>query len=346
MRNQYREHLDRLKLTEESKKSLVQELRDGSSGGQAYSRKHWKMPLAAAAVAACLGITAVGAHVLLPVIWEHYQNSPGYQQSVVLLGDSITKDGWTLTLTDAVMDDYNIELGFCLNAPEGTVLDHAGGYYLDQWELDIPDYEIGSSGSCTQVADEAPDDSSIRFIYTAHYCMDKDDSIQGKQMELRLGGLYHTGEWNESLQQWEHIFDCEETWSFTTQIDLPDNKIELEPHITVHTLDVDATLTRVEITPFGAYAYIEGDALKGHHSWVPKNAPDGWYGCVEYQEIVLNMRDGTALPLTDGISGSGCSGGTDPTESGWLHLARRTEELIDLEQVASITVCGKTISTK
>lgn len=49
--------------------------------------------------------------------------------------------------------------------------------------------------------------------------------------------------------------------------------IRLEPDLPVTTLGVEATITRVEVTPIGVYVYIEGDALKGHHSWVPRMRP-------------------------------------------------------------------------
>lgn len=85
---------------------------------------------------------------------------------------------------------------------------------------------------------------------------------------------------------------------------------------------------------------IEGDALKGHHAWVPKNAPDGWYGCIEYQEITLYLTDGTAIPLMENMEGSGCSGGGDGTEAGYLHLVRCPDTLIDMDALDSISICG------
>lgn len=79
---------------------------------------------------------------------------------------------------------------------------------------------------------------------------------------------------------------------------------------------------------------------------MPKNAPDGWYGCVEYQEITLYLTDGTAIPMMGGMSGSGCSGGTDPSEPGYLRLARRGDTLIDMDALDYITVCGVEISLR
>ena len=76
---------------------------------------------------------------------------------------------------------------------------------------------------------------------------------------------------------------------------------------------------------------------------MPNTAPDVCYGCVEYQEVTLYTKDGTAIPMTDGTAGSGCSGGTDPTEDGWIRLVRRPETPLDVENLASISICGVNI---
>ena len=73
---------------------------------------------------------------------------------------------------------------------------------------------------------------------------------------------------------------------------------------------------------------------------LPKTAPDGWYSCVEYQEVTLYTKDGTTIPMTDGTAGSGCSGGTDPTEDGWIRLVRRPDTPLDIETLTAISICG------
>ena len=140
--------------------------------------------------------------------------------------------------------------------------------------------------------------------------------------------------------EWGRAYDCNETWNFSTTINLSDHIIRLKPNLPVHTLDVDAVITDVVVSPLTVFVNIEGDALKGHHSWVPKNAPDGWYGCIDYQEIILYTKDGTAIPMMEGLAGSGCSGGTDSTEDGWIQLMRRPDIPLDVENLASISICG------
>lgn len=338
MKNPYQNELDRIRLTEESKAMLVHALSGREKVACAQAPRRWRRTVIAAAAAACVLIVSVSAAALIvPVLGAYYQNSKGYQQSSAVLGESVTKDGWTLTLTDCVMDEYNLYIGIELTAPKGTVLDWENGYQWGQWNLSSLD--IGASGYMEQLEDSDPADHSVRFVYRQTYAMREGQSLDGQQMELTIGELYHSV-WTGEEFSYEKVYDCEEVWSFPIPLSLPENVIRLEPDLPVTTLGVEATITHVEITPIGVYVYIEGDALKGHHAWVPRNAPDGWYGCVEYQEITLYLTDGTALPMTDGEVGSGCSGGTDTSEPGYLHLARRADTLIDLDTLDHISICG------
>ena len=59
-----------------------------------------------------------------------------------------------------------------------------------------------------------------------------------------------------------------------------------------------------------------------------------------FHEITLYTTDGTAIPMMDGMNGSGCSGGTDTSEPGYLHIARRADRLLDLDDLDRIEICG------
>lgn len=342
MCSEYQSRLNQIKLTAESKAALICSL-NGHQNAKCSKpmKKRWKASaITAVAAMLILTTTAVAVAFVIPVLSDYYQNSIGYQQSSVVLGESITKNGWTVTLTDSVMDRYNIYVGVEIRAPEGTVLDAESGYHFAEWDFGIPTMEIGSAGGFEKVHDEDPTDNIIQFILRSSYVMRDDQSFDGETFEVKLGGLYHNGEWSEESESFARIYDCEETWDFSATISLPEKTICIEPNMPINTLDVEAMVTQLEITPIGVYVYIEGDALKGHHSWVPKNAPDGWYGCVEYQEITLYLTDGTAIPMMEGMDGSGCSGGTDTSENGYLHLARRADTLIDMDTLDHISICG------
>lgn len=342
MDERYRAELDQIRLTEESKAELARVLARRQEAAPGRTRRPWKRTaLVLAAAVAVLTITAGGIVLTNPVLQSYFADNDGYRQNVVELGQSSTKHGWTVTLTDCVADDYTIYLGVTLTAPEGTVLDAERGYHFDKRGAPaFPGLGLGGSGHYEQVEDDDPSDNQVSFVFQGQYLPDE-QSLNGKTMEFTLGGLYHFTQWNESRQRWDREYDCRATWRFRTTLNYPDNIIHLYPNLPVHTLDVDATITEVVVSPLTVFVCIEGDSLKGHHSWVPKNAPDGYYGCVEYQEVNLYTTDGTVIPMSQAGGGSGCSGGSLPDEAGWLHLVRRPEEkIIDVEQLDHLTVCG------
>lgn len=341
MDERYREELNQIRLTQESREDLARALAARQGKPAQRPRRRWSRTAVAAAVVAAILVGSVGAAVVVPpVVRSYFGDSAGYQQSAVELGQSITKNGWTMTFTDCMADDYTIYLGVTLTAPEGTVLDWANGYHFADWNLpNFPELDLGDSGGYEQLEDDDPTDNQLSFIFTSYYSSEG-ESLNGQTMEITLGKLFHYAGWNGTEYSHEKIYDCDETWSFRATLNYPDHVIRLKPNLPVHTLDVDATITEVVVSPLSVYVHIEGDALKGHHSWVPKNAPDGWYGCIEYQEITLYTKDGTAISMIDGEAGGGCSGGTDPTEDGWIELTRRPDTPLDVENLASISVCG------
>lgn len=342
MDERYRDELNQIRLTKESREDLARALAARQEQPVQRPRRRWSRTAVAAAVLAAVLVGSVGAAVVVPpVVRSYFGDSAGYRQSAVKLGESITKNGWTMTLTDCMADDYTIYLGVTLTAPEGTALDWADGYHFDDWSSPtFPELDMAGSGSYEQLEDDDPTDNQLSFIFTAYY-ISEGESFNGSTMEITLGKLYHNTAWDEKEKAWERSYDCDATWTFRTTLNYPDHIIRLEPNVSVHTLDVDATITEVVVSPLSVYVCIEGEALKGHHSWVPKNAPDGWYGCVEYQDITLYTKDGNPIPMMDDQACSGCSGGDlDHPEDGWIHLVRRPDTPLDVENLASISVCG------
>lgn len=342
MDERYREELNQIRLTKKSRADLARALAARQAQPAHRPRRRWSRTAVAAAAVAAVLVGSVGAAVVVPpVVRSYFGDSAGYQQSAVELGQSITKNGWTMTLTDCMADDYTIYLGVTLTAPEGTVLDWADGYHFDDWSSPtFPDLDMAGSGSYEQLEDDDPTDNQLSFIFTAYY-ISEGGSLDGQTMEIALGKLFHYAGWNGAQYSYEEIYDCDETWTFRTTLNYPDHIIRLEPNVSVHTLDVDATMTEVVVSPLSVYVHIEGEALKGHHSWVPKDEA-GNPSCIDVQEIILYTKDGSPIPMTSHMHCSGCGGGewSDPEEIGDLILIRRPDTPLDVENLASISVCG------
>lgn len=106
------------------------------------------------------------------------------------LGESITKNGWTMTLTDCAADDYTVYVGVTLTGPEGTVLDNEKGYLFEDWfSPRFPDLDAADTGGYMQVEDEDPtEDGRIRLVRRPDTPLDVENltaiSICGVRIDL------------------------------------------------------------------------------------------------------------------------------------------------------------------
>ena len=359
----YRAELEGVRLTAGSKDALKASLKNRAGENSPACRPRRlsagaRLGLAAAVI--CL-LTGAGVAVAAasPTLQGMFGGGAGYGQSSGLIGRSVERDGWTVTITDCVGDDLNLYVGLELTAPEGTVLD-ADGYFFgeDGWGGTIEFTSPAARGmgmtwtQAHQLPDDAPADNHLAFVASVRGFSDKTGdgrSYNGQQIRMVLPGLYHSIGWDQENRKSILVQDCGATWDFGRMtVSYPDSTIHLEPNVTVTTLDVEAVVKSIDISPLCTRVLIEGDALKGHHSWVPKNAPDGFYGCIEYQEITLYDKDGGSYSLTHescDLAGSGCSGGTDTSEDGFVYLRRAygrsgDERLVDVENLSAISVCG------
>lgn len=345
MKNSYQDQMDGLRLSPEGKGRLIAAL--ASEGKQAGPRPRRVLRLGLLmAVAAALLTAAAGATLLVAPVLRDYYGGGGYDQSAGALGHSVTRGGWTMTLTDCVGDDNYLYLGLSLTAPRGTVL-NAGkeeSYYLEHEVFQFDGMgRQAMAWVLRQVPDADPADHQLRFVLWIEARSDT-GSLNGRQMELSLGGLYHFGPWNESARDFERQYDCEEVWDFgALTINYPDRAIRLTPETAVQVLGETATLASVVVTPVGVTVEIRGDGLRGHH----KTYDRGY--CIALPEITLYGRDGEALtPDKDAApfgvrGGSGCGGGSDKTEEGFLRIVQSYGYLLDREELDRVEVCGVTI---
>lgn len=341
MNKQYRNDLDRIGLSQRDREALIRSLSARGRAAAPRPRRALRLTAAAAVIVCLLAAVAVAAVTGAPVLRDYFGGGAGYRQSAGFLGSSVTVDGWTMALTDCVGDDRYLWLGLELTAPEGTVLD-ADHYALEDYSLTLPGQRgyVFSSGY-RQLPDQDPGDNRIQFALLVRGGLQQ-GSFNGANVAIKLGGLSHAGAWSEAEGRAERVSDFSGSWDFgVLTVSYPDNTIRLEPNLPVTTLDVEAVITQVEVSPIGVYVRIEGDTLVGHHEWVPENAPDGYYGCMEYQDITLYTTDGEAITPYDDLSGSGCSGGDrDHPEPGYLRLVRANDALLDLDSLDHISVCG------
>ena len=103
--------------------------------------------------------------------------TPGQQayieNTAVGVGQSVTQNGWTVTLAYAMADQYNYYIKLDVEAPEGTVLSGEDSFDFGSRELNTADGALwrvvsGSSDSTTILADEAGRDNALGVLWVKH----------------------------------------------------------------------------------------------------------------------------------------------------------------------------------
>ncbi|MGL5675115.1 MAG: DUF4179 domain-containing protein [Cellulosilyticaceae bacterium] len=347
MEKQYQKELEQIHLTEEGKRMLVQKLSKNSV--RDTKAIHTRRFVGIAATILCVILISVTTSAIGFPIVQAYLGGKGYEQSGTTLGKSVTKNDWTLTLTDCVGDDRYLYLGIEVEAPKGIVLGEEA-YRIEDFDIDFEGLEdYAMAYQFTQVEDDNKEDNIIRFIFWiqgGYY----ESSFNNRYMDLKLKNISYRN-WDTTGEAYEDLYACEEEWRFKRiPIRYPDNRIQFEPNTVVKVLDIEETLTKVEVTPIGIVAIIEGDNLKGHHEWVDKDesgSPDCW----GEDNIKLYDKEGKLLEpdrmaTPFGVrASSGCWGGVKGSdEDGKLKLVQSYGYLLDMSELGYVEVYGEKLN--
>lgn len=363
----YRTELDALRLTEESRRALADRLARREGADAAGRPRRMAGGLRRAAIlgaAACLlaGIGGAAAISGAPTMRDRFfgGDSVGYQQSGGFVGKAVENNGWTLSITDCVGDDYYIYLGMELEAPEGTVLD-AADYDFRSSSVRFLDSSLYGTWSIVPLPDGDPADNRLPLMWLLY---SSQPGVNGAAVRLRATDLGHGWTFRAGGED-EYELDCGGTWDFGyVTVRYPDNILRLDPHTPVRARldgpdgvrEVEAAVSEVHISPLALYVWISGEELVLHHGAEAPRPGETYYDCGELQEVLAYDREGRllamrpGLPLrtgedgrrarhTSGRTGSGgCSGYSE--SEGFLWLAFGFDSLTDVNQVAKIVVNG------
>lgn len=302
----------------------------------------WKRGLLVAAVlAAMMGLIAAGVMFCAPVMQKAF-GVTATEDYVTMLDASDTMHGWTLSVKECTGDSRTLLLGLELTAPERT----APSYLFDTCEFFFPALGKTYAGYTSMVELEDMEDTGVRFVAICDVPVWETVDLRGQPVQVTLRDLKG---WVVETQSWEEARGEAGPWTVEFTADFPESEtICVEPNRPVHTLGVEAVISRVEISPVKVAVTIEGEQLKGHHRWgtVPP------YACASEQVVTLYTKEGERLDCAYYIrenKGAECSGGSDPAEPGALYLTRmvRSEEaesaFLDLSTLERIEVCGVSI---
>lgn len=348
----YRQELDRVRLTAESKKALAESLGRCQTRGRTIRPLRMRRIIAAAAVVCLLAVLSVAGIAQInagPTLGTFFSgDQAGYDQSSGVIGRSAENDGWIITVTDCVGDDYMGFLGIEVEAPEGVVLD-AEYYeiYADN------DYDAKGSHSLKgffySLPDDDPTDGKIHMI---HDWYARGGEANHQFMRLKLVDLTENRGYLWDEHNWDRPMVKEGEWDFGwIDIDYADNAIRLSPMVELP-CEADLTDTGVEklileevvISPVGLYfrTNISLPYPVALEDWLEENM---WF------TVQLLDTDGNEIPLVNprfyGLSGTYiCFTDTTNAMNTADFEGQARLDLVDLDRVASVSVCGVTIPLK
>lgn len=215
-------------------------------------------------------------------------------QGLVEINQSVTRNGYTVTLESGISDGYRALLKFRIDGPEGTVLDGKDYGLSIHTNIDWPDPENESFGigfaSGRMLEDGDPNDHSILFLQ--EYCFqppeDSDFSLtDGTTWIIVIDDF-------RSYGKAENRVIAEGPWEFTVRFAddlLVTNSVEMlkkpakcsaRRSIRGHWLDLDVKVTSFQLRTISASVFV-------------KRPLTGFWEGILLDPIRLVMKDGSTL---------------------------------------------------
>ena len=326
---------DQVKPTPEQEQAMLDRLLQEQKEVKPVSRrKKITAVLVAAALLlmACAFTVATGVDQrLLALFRGDEQDTQQIAEGVVSVGESYTYDnGWTVEIEQVLVDRYSLAVLVDLIGPEGTVLNGEDCFIDFDSEIIPEDGEgVGSyvSGS-TVLEDENPEDNRVSFLWQrgpSTFLKSGTQSMIGCEISLRPTWLT----WGGSRGVIADFRGDEKTFA----IKLPEQDSGQTYRLGQLLLVDEETMSLEElyISPISAACLVKGTP---HDSrmW----GPPGLSGI--YESLVLNMTDGDSVAMSQSVSQ------TYNPESGEGWLVFQTEQIIEPENVVSVTLLGQTFS--
>lgn len=305
-------HIDR-KYIEESEEEMV--INDRADQGNAHTRVFRRPFLVAAIIALMLFLMGCAYHVFSETDWFKSffsnrtemplsENQELYiDENTKEVGQSVTVDGYTLTIVSAIADSRNAYIKLILQGPPDTALDADAYWYKnrpttegDGWEknfykIDEPDAIYGT-GTWQMVDDGDPNDNSVTIMYAINQTVNSDLNFfePNKAYRLHITDLegYYSEE-NRSV-----VLAKDGVWDFDIVFDsINDDSIELisTPVLLTYN-DISATITSFELQTMSAKAIFSGN--------------DNEKSIICFTDSSVVLKDGTRIgisPRTFGPTG-------------------------------------------
>ncbi|MGO5021871.1 hypothetical protein ACTQ4E_02095 [Lawsonibacter sp. LCP25S3_G6] len=326
---------DQVKPTPEQEQAMLDRLLEEQKEVKPVSRmKKMTAVLVAAALLlmACAFTVATGVDQrLLALFRGDEQDAQQITEGVVSVGERYSYDnGWTVEVEQVLVDRYSLAVLVDLIGPEGTVMNGEDCFIDFASEIIPEDGEgVGSyvSGS-TVLEDENPEDNRISFLWQrgpSTFLKSGTQSLIGCEISLRPTWLTRGG--SRGI-----IADFRgDQRTFTIQLPEKDSGWTYQLGCPIQVDEETMTLESLYISPISVACFVNGTPHDAR-MWGPPGLSD------IYESLVLNMANGDSVTMSQSVSQ------TYNPESGEGRLVFQTEQIIQPENVVSVTLLGQTFS--
>ena len=334
---EFKRVLDQVKPTPEQEQAMLDRLlTDQKEVKPMKCMKKITAVLVAAALLlmACAFTVVTGVDQrLLSLFGGDKQDAQQIAEGVVSVGESYTYDnGWTVEIDQVLVDRYSLAVLVELIGPEGTVL-NGDDYFIDFATKIVPEdgEGVGSyvSGS-TVLEDENPGDNRISLLWQrgpSTFLKSGTQSMIGCEITLRPTWLEQGGSQGT-------IADFrEDQRTFTIQLPKKDSGWTYQLGCPLQVDEETMTLESIYISPISVACFVNGTP-NDSRMW----GPPGLSGI--YESLRLNMANGNSVAMSQSVSQS-----YNP-ESGEGWLVFQTEQIIEPENVVSVTLLSQTLPLK
>lgn len=271
MNRQYRDELDQVRLSAQSKQTLIDRLQEQTvpQNVKKYGRRHRRAAVLAIAACAVLAATAGAAalHDTLQNLWTD-ESQPVYEAYKTDLNRTQTVDGWTVALTDCVGSENMLYIGVELTVPEDV--DPNEPYRFGDYDMTFPDGSQATIGGGINDAPpyDGPDGNTLHFVWDMNVAPDSQtepQSLQGKTVDLTIDSVYRLV-WNAEDDRYDEILMTDHVWKFEdVKLDYPTADTTYTVGKPIEYLGGTATLDQVTVSPFGVKVSISGGSVFHHH---------------------------------------------------------------------------------
>lgn len=361
--DEYHNTMDSLKFSDEAKGRMAARLAEAATreeagpAAPAAARRKRRLPFAAAVAGIALALAvggvayATGGLVSLDQFAGHLFDGEAKVEVVNKVGHPVgvaSSDNGVTVSADAIIGDRrNVAVIFSISKDDGSAfegIETVGdgllslGFAKEDVAVSMPLLTPYGMAGQAYFYDEDPTDNAIQYVTMSSYLdLDDDFSLVGRTMTVKLGNLRSYAEGYE-----EPPTVAEGSWKLTIPLEYEDASVALQAGQSFDLNGMDATIDSLTISPIGlnmSYTAHDDRTFEPQESGQESKANAALRSELLTPSYTIGMKDGSSFELENrggGLANPGEGGASCEQGVFFNHI-------IDLEDVASVTVGGTTI---